>query len=361
MSNKCSLFNVQRSMSSKLSLSIVLMAAPIFVIALGILFFQSRQFIRQEAEEHATSVLNTTTQRVRNYMSAVETATNANTWFVEHYFQTDSLLAISRRIVTMNRHVYACGISAEPDMFPQYGRHFSVYTIDQGDAIVSLREPAYDYFKKDWYKAPLDSGKACWVDPYHEYTEGALNPSEIIASYSKPLYASGKWKEENGQRKIVGVISTDLSFRRLSEAIDSAEHPYPNAYFVLIGSDGRYFIHPDTTRLFRKTIFDDADPNHQADLIALGHEMTAGKQGAMHVTINGNLCHVCYRPLPGTDWSLALICPDNDVLKNYHPLVYIISALIIVGLLVILLMCSRVVGRAIRPVNQLVSMTQQMA
>ena len=189
------------------------------LLALGILFFQSRQFIQQEAEERATSVLNTTTQRVRNYMSAVETATNANTRFVEEYFHPDSLMAISRRIVAMNRHVYACGISAEPDMFPQYGRHFSVYTIDQGDTIVSLREPAYDYFKKDWYKAPLDSGKACWVDPYHEYTEGALNPSEIIASYSKPLYASGKWKEENGQRKIVGVISTDLSFRRLSEAI----------------------------------------------------------------------------------------------------------------------------------------------
>lgn len=344
---------IRRSLSMKLSLSIVLMAAPIFVIALGILFFQSRQFIQQEAEERATSVLNTTTQRVRNYMSAVETATNANTRFVEEYFHPDSLMAISRRIVAMNRHVYGCSISAEPDMFPQCGRYFSVYTVYRGDSLVSMREPAYEYFKKGWYKSPIVLGKACWVDPYNEYGENTYTPDETISSFSKPLYGKGG--------RLVGIISTDLSFRRLSEAIDSVGHPYPNAYFILIGNDGRYFIHPDTTRLFRKSIFTDADPNHQADLIALGHEMTAGKQGAMHVTINGNLCHVCYRPLPGTDWSLALICPDNDVLKNYHQLVYIISALIIVGLLVILLMCSRVVGRAIRPVNQLVSMTQQMA
>lgn len=28
------------------------------------------------------------------------------------------------------------------------------------------------------------------------------------------------------------------------------------------------------------------------------------KQGTMHITLNGKYCHVCYQPVPGTDWTL---------------------------------------------------------
>ena len=130
---------------------------------------------------------------------------------------------------------------------------------------------------------------------------------------------------------------------------------------MLLGGDGRYFIHPDTTRLFRKTIFNEADPNEHADWIALGYEMTAGKQGNAHIIVNHQVCHVCYGPVPGTNWSLALICPDGDILKNYHELIYIIIALIVIGLLIILWLCNRVVSQAILPLNQLLNMSQKIA
>lgn len=151
---------IKRSLSLKLSLGIVLLAAPTFVLALGILFLQSRYFIRQEATERATSMLSLTIQRVRNYMSAVETSTNSNTWLIEENFNPDSLLAISHRIVRLNRHAQSCSISVEPGSFPQYGRYFSVYAVNEGDTIISVRETEYDYFEKFWYRNPVDSGKA---------------------------------------------------------------------------------------------------------------------------------------------------------------------------------------------------------
>ena len=339
-------------MAPRLSLGIVLMAAPIFVLALGILYFQSRRYIHMEASERANSILNTTTQRVRNYMSAVETATNSNIWYAEEYFHPDSLLSLTRRIVTMNRHVNGCSISAEPEVFPQQGRYFSVYTADVGDTIVSVREPAYEYFDKVWYKTALISGKASWVDPFDEYTDGTLNPTETIASYCRPL----RLKDQ-----IVGVISTDLSFRRLAETIEASGHPYPNGYYMLIDGNGRYLIHPDSTRLYKKTIFTDSNPDQNPDVIALGHEMTAGKEGTTHVTIAGTLYHVCYRHIPNTDWNIALVCPDNDILKSYHELTNIVVALIVIGLLVILLLCSRAVAHAITPINHLLDLLKQMA
>ena len=345
--------SIRRSLAMKLSLGILLMAVPIFLLALGIMFFQSRRFIRMEAMERANSALNTTLQRVRVYMGAIETATNSCEWLVEEDFQPDKLLELSNRIVRLNRHANGCSITAEPEMFPQYGRYFSAYSIRNGDSIETVREAEYEYFEKPWYKRPREQGEACWVDPFDDYNEGTLYTTELIASYCKPLHG------EDGQ--IIGVISTDLSMRHLAATLDSADHPYPNAYFVLLGGKGHYFIHPDTTRLYKKTIFSDADPKKQSDLIALGHEMTDGKQGNMRVFIDGQPCLVCYRPVPATDWSLALVCPDSDILKSYHKLGYIIIALIIVGLTVILILCRRAVGHTIRPIGQLLDKLQCIA
>lgn len=42
------LSNIRHSMSANLSVGILLMAIPVFILALGILFLQSRYFIRKE-------------------------------------------------------------------------------------------------------------------------------------------------------------------------------------------------------------------------------------------------------------------------------------------------------------------------
>ena len=345
------MINIRRSLSTKLSIGILLMTVPVFVLSVGLLYRQSRNFILKEALEHANSTLDNRMQRVRNYMTIVETATNANDWVVIENFHPDTLLAISNRIVRLNRHVNGCSITAEPDMFPQYGRYFSAYTIRQGDSIVTVREGEYEYFDKVWYKTPREKGKPCWVEPFDDFNEGTLYTPELIVSYCKPLRRNGQF---------IGVISTDLSLRQLADVITS-DPPYPNSYFIMIGRGGHYFIHPDTTKLFQKTIFTDVDPTSQSDIIALGHEMTEGKQGSMNIDINGTTSLVCYQPIPQTEWSLALVCPDKDILGAYHQLTYIVIPLIAIGLLIIIMLCSNAVAHTIRPINQLLNKTQSIA
>ena len=130
-----------KSLQLKLSTGILLLAMPIFVLSLGIMFVQSRYSIRQEASEHASSMLNATMHHMKKYILATEMATNANAWFVEQKFQPDSLLALSRRIVALNGNIHSCTISAVPDMFPQYGRYYSVYAYKKGDDYISSDSP----------------------------------------------------------------------------------------------------------------------------------------------------------------------------------------------------------------------------
>ena len=65
-------------LSRKVTVGVTLMAAPIFIVVLGILYLQSRYLIHQEAVESTTSLLNTSLQRVINYVSTVETGAKSS-------------------------------------------------------------------------------------------------------------------------------------------------------------------------------------------------------------------------------------------------------------------------------------------
>lgn len=338
---------ISHSLITKLSAGVVLVALSVFIVTAGIMFLQSRYMIKQEARERANSVLNTALQQVRNHMHMVETATNANIWLAEENFNPDSLIGIARRIVWLNRNTYGCTIAANPDVIGRY----SLYARTEGDSVVSMREPEYEYFNEEWYKQPMDLGRACWVDMYREDTKGMVDLDRTLAIYTRPVYSQGR---------AVGVVSTGLSFRKMAELIYDVDYPYPNAYFVILGGDGRYLLHPDTTRLFKNTVFSDYQLGESPEIIALGHEMVAGQEGVSHLNINGQYCHVCYRPIPETDWSLVLICPTTDVLENYHRMVLFVAIFDILGILLIILLSRWGVNRALAPIGRLLDMSKQI-
>jgi len=343
--------HIRQSLSCKLSLGILLMAIPIFMLAIGILFIQSRNNVKSEATKHAATVVNTMMQSLTRYMNIAKTATDLMAWDVRANVHPDSLLAYSNAVVRLNGHIDGCSISLEPGVFPQYGRYFSVYTVRMGDTISSVNEGEYEYFEKAWYKQPKQLEKGSWVAYYDEGDSLELILDGMIASYCKPLYREDK--------SLIGVISTDLSLVRLSKMI-ATETPYDDSYFIMTGEEGRYYLHPDTTMLFTNSIFTDADPRENADIVSLGHQMTTGQQGSMSVRIDGEPCIVCYQPVPGTNWSLALICPERSILQNYNLLAYILSPLIVIGLLLILILSSFAVRHSIRPLNQLTRTLQRI-
>ena len=346
------MIKIRHSLSRKLSIGIVLLAIPIFVIALGLLFLQSRYLIQQETIESSQSLLNTTLQRVENFMQTVETAANVNAWMMEEDFTPSNIEKVSNRIVRLNGSVASCSVYALPNTFPQYGEKYSVYTKWTGDSLATFCEPDYDYLGKACYTKPVESGKACWVDPFIEYSDGNVDVHQAIATYCKPL------RQKNG--RMIGVVAVDFSFSKLAKLINTVELNYNRAYYMLIGGDGRYLIHPDSTRLFRKTLFSDADPSANSDLISLGYEMTAGKRGSLLVHNSSCNCRVFYEPVGGTNWSLALVIPERQLMSSYHNLGYVILVILAFGLFGILWLTSRLVKQTVRPLNQLLDVTNNI-
>ncbi|MBO4215810.1 MAG: HAMP domain-containing protein [Bacteroidaceae bacterium] len=348
---KSPVYHINRSLSLKLCLGILLCVVVVFTISLGFLFERSRRMVRQEAVAHAEHVLANISLRVRGYLDEVEISTENIEWLVMENLEPDSLFNYARRVVEQNPNVNGCSITMEPDFFPQYGRNFSVYSLRDHDSIASVFEKPYNYYEKVWYKTPREKNQACWVDPYNDFNEDALSSPVMIASYCKPL------KTNSGD--FIGVIATDLSITWLSQTI-SAEKPYPSAYYLMLGSDGHYFVHPDRVKLIRESIFTSVDAREHQDIITLGHEMTSGKKGNMQVNIDGEPCVVVYQPLQGTQWSIAMVCPETEITSSYSKMAYFLLPILIIGLLLMLVVCWKVIQHFIRPLDQLAQQSRDI-
>ena len=351
--------HIRQSLSTRLCLNILFVVVLVFSLSLGFLYWQSRNIIHEEAIDEASHVLDNTALRVKGYMVEVETATRNILWLVNlHTHDQDSLLKYTHRIVANHPNTNGCSITMEPDFYPGEKYGFSAYSVrldefptPEKDSVVTVREADYNYYDKVWYKVPRQKRTACWVDPFDDYNAGTLSNPELIASYCIPL--------SDRQGKFIGVISTDLSLNRLTATI-TAEHPYENSYFMMLGADGHYFVHPDTTKLMKQTIFTGTDPREHTDIVALGYEMTNGRTGHMEVQIDGKSHIVLYRPLEGTQWSVALVCPSNELLRGYNSLNYILLPLLIIGLLLLAMGCHRIVKHFVQPLGLLAAELRQI-
>ena len=345
---------IRRKLSVRVSLWVVMFAAVIFIAALGFLFYQSREAVRQEAISRATQILDKTSLRVEGILNRVEVATGMTEWLVQrHPDKADSMFVYSRGMLLNNPDFYNCSIAFEPYYFKDKGLYFSAYSMHNGDSIRTIQGGSenYQYFFADWYLMPTLLGHACWTEPYMDY-DAPTNTSEMVTSYCQAIKAS-----DGG---IIGVINTSLSLNWLSQTI-SAVKPYPNSYSIMIGRGGTYFVHPDSTKITRQTIFTQTLETPDTAMVSLGHAMQRGEEGVREMHINGEHCYVFYKPLGKTGCSMAIVCPESDIFGGFDRLRRTVMAIVCVGLLLMLYFFIRIITRELSPLRRLAREAETIA
>ena len=310
---------IRRSFALRLSLMIVAIATVVFIVAIGELFHRSRTAIREAAIAQATQVLSNVTQHMAALLSEVEVATHNTEWQVLENLQPDSLLQISRNIVELNPLLDGCSIAMERNFFKDQGKYFSAYSYRLDENHIETEQEgneSYFYFGMDWYSIPMIRGRACWIEPFADSNDITGNDRGLIVSYCKPL------ELPDGER--IGVISTDLSLRKLTQAL-SEERLYPESYFLLSDSRG--------------------------NIIA--------SSGSQEINYTNNL--VLDTTLPHTDWKVTIVCPKSDIFKGYYQLIYIVITIVIFGLLLLWTFCYFVVRSNVTRLQMLAAKTEDMA
>ena len=337
---------IHRKLSVRVSLWVVMFAAIIFIAALSFLFYQSREAVRQEAINQATQILDKTSLRVEGILNRVEVASNMTGWLVQrHPDRADSMFVYSRSLLQNNPDFYNCSIAFEPYYFQNYGRYFSAYSKHVGDTIRTTQGGSdhYQYFFMDWYLMPTLLDHPCWTEPYVDL-DVATNTSEMVTSYCRAI------KDKNG--KLIGVINTSLSLNWLSQTI-SAVKPYPNSYSIMIGRGGTFFVHPDSTKITRQTIFTQTMETPDTAMVALGHAMQRGEEGMKQMELGGEKCYVFYEPLGQTGCSMAIVCPESDIFGGFDRLRRTVMTIVLVGLLLMLYFFIRIITRELSPLRRL--------
>ena len=345
---------IRRKLSVRVSIWVVMFAAFIFIAALSFLFYQSREAVRQEAISHATQILDKTSLRVEGILSRAEVATQMTVWLIQrHPDKADSMFVYSRGMLQNNPDFYTCSIAFEPYYFNQYGRYFSAYSKHVGDSIRTLQGGSdyYQYFFMDWYLMPQLLDKPCWTEPYMDL-DAPTNTYAMVTSYCQAI--------KNKQGEFIGVINTSLSLNWLSHTI-SAVKPYPNSYSIMIGRGGTYFVHPDTTKITRHTIFTQTMETPDTAMTALGHAMQRGEEGMKRMTIDDKDCYVFYKPLGKTGCSMAIVCPESDIFGGFDRLRHTVMGIVFVGLLLMLYFFIKIITRELSPLHRLAKEAETIA
>ncbi len=347
--------HIRRSLSTRLSLWVAVIVAAIFATVYSMVFSEIREVMKEEAFSKATKTLEGTVLHIDNTLHSVEVASNNMLYNIEqHLDNPDMMFELSRQTLKDNPILTGCSISFDPFYYKSKGQYFSAYSYNDGKNILTEQEgnEEYQYHTMDWYLIPRLLDRPYWLEPYKEDASVGIVVNDIFTSYSQPIH------DKRG--KTVGTFSVDICLDWFSETVSAAK-PYPNSYSILLGRGGTFLVHPDTTRLFYETIFTRTLEKPDSALRALGNAMLDRETGHKEMEIDGEDCYVFYKPFKNTEWSVAIICKESDIIAPYVRMKWAYLSIATIGILLLVVFSSCIVRKNLRPLRHLTKSAQRVA
>lgn len=342
--------------------------ATLLMTALLIMFFFSRKAVKEEALQKAGQTLESTVQNIDNILLSVEQSAGNIYWkMMSHIDQPDMMDVYSRKLVESNSYIVGCAIAFEPYFYKDRGQNFMSYyhrsglgkdgTVNNAPIVKSASFGNHPYTEQEWYTNAIEKGLPYWTDPI----EKNETMDEAITSFCLPIY---------GREKKVGVLAVDVSLTLLSEIVLKTK-PSPNSFCTLLGRNGSFIVHPDTSKLNSQTIFTLIKEDGDSSVKEAAKAMMSGEAGYKHVQLHGKDYYVFYKPfvrsnVPGRsmeklEWSAGIIYPENDIFGDYNRLLYLVLVIAVIGLLLLLLLCQAFIHRQFLPLRLLSKSAQRIA
>ena len=263
------------SFAGRLTRKVVLTVLVIMMIISLLVFLVAASGMLVFSKEHYSDITDNAQSHMDLVMSKVEVSTENIMDELSWHLETPELVISTMQYeLNTNRHIYGCGIGFVPDYYPEQGRWFEPYALNEGGEINMkiIGSETHDYFQSEWYRKGLVSPEGIWSNPYLDSDGGGT----VLCTYARQL------KDPNGE--VVGVFGADLSLDELSALIvenvkeENEGTPFFDVkpddsslqiYCFIIGPDGDYIVHPDKERILKTNFYDYAEGPDEAVLI--GH------------------------------------------------------------------------------------------
>lgn len=342
---------IGNTISGRLTMQVLLVAAVVFIFAFTLFFRLSAQKVRDEAFKHAESELSNTIYQIDGILESTRLVIDNAVWHIStHLDSPEYMFDLTRGILEDNSFIFGCAIAFEPGYYPSEGHFFSPYSYRTDDGVIMTRQLGntdYDYHYMDWYQIPMLLEKPYWTEPY--YDDGGAEM--MMTTYSRPLY--------DNEGNMYAVITADLSLNWLTKIINELK-AFPGSYNMMISRNASYIVHPDPDIILNETIFT-YEMADDKELKKMQEDMTSGRAGTVSRKMEGRECFVFYSPVEKTGWSVAIVCPRDEVYGGVRRLSWTMSAVALVALLVMIIICYVRIRRITSPIEDFTSAAIRIA
>lgn len=342
-----------RGIALKLVLLILISITIIFSVVFTYNYFFSRRIISENVEKNARNLAQSTVNRIDTVLMAVEKVPQNLAYFYENVPpEGEELIDLLRSVVKNNPEIYGTTIAFEPYAYSADTLHFAPYVCRSGDDIITT-SISYDYIYHDWYRIPRKLNRPAWTEPY--FDEGAGNI--IMVTYSMPFY-----KDVDGKRVFMGVVTADISLAWLQEIISSIKIGQ-TGYGFLLSRNGTFVTHPDSGLVMNETIFSVAEAMGNESMRELGRKMISGNTGFTPFTsiMTNKECWMVYTPLSSNGWSLAVLFPQDELMADISRLNHTVIYISFCGFVIILIVTIWIARSITRPLRALSRAIEEIA
>lgn len=341
---------------------IVLAMSFLLLASLFCMLHFSKKAVKEETLLNATETLDDIIARIDNVLLSAE-QTTGNFYFMlrPHLNEPDKMYKFSRELVESNPFIIGCAIALEPGFYEE-GKEFMAYyhRMNEYDSKLVMSETfgTSRYTQQLWYKQPMQTGKPGWMNPMTD-VDGVTEP---IVTFCLPIL--------NDDNKQVGVIGVDVSLNLLSDIVLGSKASH-NSYCILFDGDGTYIVHPDSSKLFRQTIFSQKEYKTEQGLKEAADAMLRGESGYRPFMMNNAEYYIFYKPftritikgrsMEKLNWHVGIVYPKEDVYGDYNNLLRHILTIAIIGLILMFLLCHIIIRYMLQPLKLLTASAQRIA
>lgn len=346
---------MKRSFSTRISLYVILLTAALFIFATLLVYRVSHNIIREEAIAKTFNQLNSLNLQTENVLTSVSSAVDNIAPEVSGIatggrLDTAALISVCENLLNNTPHICDAIIAVNPYYYKGHIRVAAYSYKDESGNPVSymIFSENYDYENMDWFLIPKYTGKPYWTDPFTD----RIFQERTLCSYTHPLYG------ENGN--FIGTLCVSVQASWLTDEI-SRIRLYENSYNIVLGKSAKYIVHPDPAYIQNETFFTTAILQDNPKMTEVGKKMMKGETGMEAMDIDGVKSLIFYTPIKSNNWTIATICPYEDVFLGAMNISKTLSAIALFSILLLAILTSFAVRRYTRPLTQFSESAEKIA
>lgn len=349
---------IRKGLAFKMILYILVSISVIFTAIFHYTLVVTRNIVVGNLQTNAKYLTTSTVSRIEQVLGAIQRVPdNFINLFEQEGLTEDQVKSYLKMMVDANKDIVGACLAYEPYYHPAHGEYYAPYYFHKGDTLkyTNLGNPDYHYFLMDWYQIPKETGKPVWSEPYFD----AGGADMVLSTYSTPVF-SGK----GGQRKVIGILTVDISLNWLDDIISQIKVA-KTGYGFMISRTGSIVTHPRRDYIMNESVFSIADEQQSPGLRTIGKCMIKGESSFAQIeyvnAVNHKKSWIAYAPVTLNGWSVGIVFPVEEFMAEASRLRLIVVGLGLGGGGILVLLIILISGSITRPLRKLTAATEAFA